>query len=212
MQHWVRNAAIIAAAAWMANPALAAAPTCTPTAQIAPQHYPGAKNIPTTNNLLLPTGKAVEAEGQKLIIQGRVLDARCMPVQDAVVELWQANPYGNWVLADDDALATPNATFAGAGRAITGVDGTFQFVTAFPGPVGKRAPNLNIRVAAEDMGSLSTILYFENDNRNAKDVVYKGLKPASRNTVLITMGQADNGDLVGMLDIVMRAKAPYQTY
>ena len=66
---------------------VAAAPTCSPSTSIKHFDYPGASAIVTTNNLILPTGKALEADGQKLIITGRVVDRNCMPVPEAMTTL-----------------------------------------------------------------------------------------------------------------------------
>lgn len=189
-----------------------AEPRCRPTAQVSVSHYPGAKNIPSNNNLILPTGKSIPASGQKLLFVGRVLDSRCMPVPEAIVEMWQANPFGEWILAGPDDLATPNATFAGAGRAITDTDGQFQFITAFPAAAGKRAPNLNIKIRGEGVPNFSTVLYFANDQRNGTDSVYKNLTPAAREDVTLHMGNTDDGDLAAITDIVLPSRAPYRTY
>ncbi len=189
-----------------------AEPRCRPTTQINTVNYPGAKKIPNNNNLILPTGKSITASGQKLLIIGRVLDSHCMPVPEVMVELWQANPFGEWVLAGPDDLSTPNPTFAGAGRVVTDTDGQFQFITAFPGAVGKRAPNLNVKIHGDDVPNFSTVLFFANDQRNMDDSVYKNLTPAGRSDVTLHMGQTDDGDLAGTIDIYLPSKAPYRTY
>ena len=109
-----------------------AASVCQTTPRLAVSNYPGAKAIPHGNNLLLPAGKSVAASGQTVVIMGRLLDSRCLPITEAVVEIWQVNPYGRWLLAGSDDLVTPNPTFAGAGRTVTDKDGRFVFTTAFP--------------------------------------------------------------------------------
>ena len=56
-----------------------AEPSCLPTARIRTSHYPGASSIPTNNNLVLPTGKSIEPEGQKLVLTGQLLESTAVP-------------------------------------------------------------------------------------------------------------------------------------
>lgn len=208
----------------MGAAAAKAEPSCTPTARVATQNYPGAAAVVTSNNLMLPAGKAVEANGQKIVIQGRVLDSRCAPVQEAVVELWQNSPTGRWLLAGREDLATPNAVFAGAGRTYTDSDGRFSFITAFPAPLKyqvrrdkrtytvTRAPFVNIKVIPQNQPTLNTALFFSDDVRNDKDEIYRKLSSKARNDVTVRMKQDDEGELVGDIELVIAGKAPYRTY
>ncbi len=201
---------------------------CTPTARVNAPNYPGRDAIPTTNNLLRPTGKSVEAEAQRLIVAGRVLDSRCMPVKEAIVELWQMNPFGRWYLAEEEEIATANPVFAGAGRTITDAEGNFTFITGFPG-VGtmttkegkgkkaksstvQRAPQIYIRVKSRGFETFSTALFFEQDRRNASDPVYNKLSGPARSSVTMTMTPNGDDEVVGSKDIVLAGKARYRTY
>lgn len=195
------------------TPMLAQAePQCTPSNAVLTSNYPGARKIPTNNNLLQPTGKAEESKGQKLMITGTVRDSRCMPVADAVVELWQNNAFGRWMLAGGDDLASARPVFAGAGRTYTDAEGNFTFITAFPAPLGKRAPFVNVKVKAEKMPSYASALFFSDDERNVKDEVYRKLKGKTRGDTTISVKEGDNGDLTGTIDLVLPGKTPYRTY
>jgi protocatechuate 3,4-dioxygenase beta subunit len=198
---------------------------CNPTNAVATVNYPGARAVHPSNNLILPAGKAVEAEGQKLIITGRVLDSQCKPVPEAVVELWQNSPFGRWLLAGDDDLATSRPVFTGAGRTYTDIDGSFTFITAFPAPLNyserkgkqviswRRAPFVNVKIKAEGMPDLTTALFFSDDKRNDSDTLYRKLSVSSRHEVTIRMQPSENDNaLQGEIDLVLPAKAPYRTY
>lgn len=202
-----------------------AEPSCQPTARVATQNYPGPARVVTGNNLIKPAGKAVEANGQKIIIEGQVLDSRCAPVPEAVVELWQNSPTGRWLLAGGEDLANANPVFTGAGRTYTDHDGRFRFITAFPAPITytvrrnnkqsyvvKRAPFVNIKVAAEKMPTLNTALYFSDDVRNDNDEIYRKLGSKAREDVTITVTQQEDEQLVGDVKLVLAGKAPYRTY
>lgn len=193
-----------------AMPALAE-PSCKPTAAVPAQNYPNPRDIPSGNNLLKPAGKALEADGQKITIYGRVLDNRCAPVPQAVVELWQNSPFGRWLLAGKEDLATSRAIFAGAGRTYTNTDGSFAFVTAFPAPLGNRAPFVNIKITADKMPTLTSALYFSDDSRNGNDDLYRKMVGTAGDSV-IKMQQTEDGELVGTIDIVLPAKMPFSEY
>mgnify|MGYP000235323065 CR=1 FL=1 len=53
------------------------------------------EKIAPYNNLLRTPGTPEVARGAKIIIQGRVLDENCVPVTDALVEIWQEDAFGN---------------------------------------------------------------------------------------------------------------------
>lgn len=198
-----------------------AEPNCIPTVRIRTSHYPGVGSIPPNNNLVLPTGKSVEPEGQKMLLTGQLLDSKCRPVPEAVVELWQLDPYGKWNVASKAEQATPYPSFAGAGRAVTNGEGEFTFITSFPGvivrPVRKgeyttSAPQLNIRVNPPYAPDFTTVLFFDNDQRNASDPVFKRLKPEQRQTILVNLTPDANNNLTGVVQLVLPGNARYRTY
>lgn len=183
---------------------------CLPTPRLPTAAYPGAAQVGFGNNLLAPAGKAVEATGQKLTIYGRVVDNNCVPVANATVELWQANPFGRYAIATPAERVTSGPTFTGAGRATTDNDGNFYFITAFPAPVGKNAPQVNVKVMAEGMADFSTVLYFGGDQRNSSDTTLN--KNVARSAVTIDMRPPGPEGLQGTIQLVLAQKAPYRIY
>jgi protocatechuate 3,4-dioxygenase beta subunit len=71
--------------------------------------------------------------GERIVVSGRVLDENGRPVQNALVEIWQANSAGRYPHRVDqhDAPADPN--FTGCGRTLTDRQGRYRFVTIRPG-------------------------------------------------------------------------------
>ena len=107
---------------------------CVPTPGLnQADHYPGKAAIVTNNNLVLPTGKAVYAKGQILNISGRVLDKNCVPVSDAVIDIWQTDMEGKYITSTANERANPYPHFTGSGRAVTDNMGHYSFTTVFPG-------------------------------------------------------------------------------
>jgi protocatechuate 3,4-dioxygenase beta subunit len=73
------------------------------------------------------------AQGQRIVVHGRVLDSDGRPVPEALLEVWQANAGGKY-RHDVDAYPAPlDPHFNGAGRAITDSLGRYSFTTVKPG-------------------------------------------------------------------------------
>lgn len=127
--------------------------------------------------------------GERIRIQGRVLDGDGVPVGDAMIETWQAGPDGRFQPAG-------NAAFTGFGRAEATAEGAFFFETvrpgALPGPNGSRqAPHLAVSVFARGLlVRLATRIYFDDEPGNAQDPVL-ALVPAERRGTLIARRGAD---------------------
>jgi protocatechuate 3,4-dioxygenase, beta subunit len=71
--------------------------------------------------------------GQRITLQGRVLDEDGRPVPQTLVEIWQANGAGRYTHAKDTNRAPLDPNFSGAGRTLTDADGRWRFVTIMPG-------------------------------------------------------------------------------
>lgn len=203
-------------------------PGCEATPGIRTSHYPGFSNVLTSNQIAQPPGKSLPADGQHVYVFGRVFDRDCVPVSEAKVELWQADPQGRHRYATKAALATPDPVFAGSGRATTDNLGQFRFFTLYPGPYSywvtgendqryriKRGPHVNLRVSHPDLRRFHTNLFFEGDHRNATDHRYKRLSDEAKQRVLMRVEpyQGDmNRGLQVFIDIVLPRRAPFRKY
>jgi protocatechuate 3,4-dioxygenase, beta subunit len=76
---------------------------------------------------------AGEPLGERIIVQGRVLDEDGRPIPQTLVEVWQANAAGRYAHRVDDHPAPLDPNFSGAGRTVTDEDGRYRFVTIRPG-------------------------------------------------------------------------------
>src|SRR6266702_2000434 len=68
-----------------------------------------------------------ETAGERIRIEGRVLDGDGEPVHDAMVEIWQANAHGRYNHPTDKGPAPLDPTFTGFGRSGTAEDGSYWF-------------------------------------------------------------------------------------
>ena len=76
---------------------------------------------------------AGEPLGERIVIEGRVLDEDGRAVPETLVEIWQTNAAGRYAHVEDTHNAPLDPNFTGAGRVLTAADGRFRFVTIKPG-------------------------------------------------------------------------------
>ncbi|MEU4514523.1 protocatechuate 3,4-dioxygenase subunit beta [Nonomuraea wenchangensis] len=75
-----------------------------------------------------------EPLGERITVQGRVLDRDGRPVRGQLVEVWQANAAGRYLHQRDDHPAPLDPNFSGVGRCLTDDEGRYLFTTIKPGP------------------------------------------------------------------------------
>jgi protocatechuate 3,4-dioxygenase, alpha subunit len=136
------------------------------------------------DNLITP-----DTSGQKIRIEGRVTDGDGAPINDAMLEIWQANAQGRYAHPRDDR-ARPNAKFKGFGRSATDKDGNYSFDTVKPGAVAgpggqPQAPHIVFCIFSRGMlRQIYTRLYFSDEEANAGDPILT-LVPADRRGTLV---------------------------
>lgn len=141
---------------------------------------------------IAPNGVA----GERVAIEGRVVDADGKPVNDAAVEIWQANSQGKYPSPEDPQDKPVEPGFRGYGRSLTDDGGNFRFRTIkpgrVPGPDGKlQAPHLCVTVFMRGLlKQLVTRMYFPDDPANADDAVLR-LVPAERRATLVATKRPD---------------------
>src|SRR6266850_5153813 len=86
-----------------------------------------------TNENDLTRQRMAEPLGERIIVQGRVLDEDGKPVPNALVEIWQANASGRYHHPGDQHDAPLDPNFTGIGKTFTDADGWYRFVTIKPG-------------------------------------------------------------------------------
>jgi len=134
--------------------------------------------------------------GVRVTIRGRVIDADGRPVNDAAVEIWQANSQGRYASPEDRQDKPLEPAFRGYGRSLTDEQGGFRFSTVKPGPVpgpgnSLQAPHLNVVIFMRGLlKQLVTRMYFPDDAANAADPVL-ALVPVERRSTLIARKTAD---------------------
>ena len=149
-------------------------------------------------------------DGERIVIEGRVLDGDGAPVPDALIELWQANAAGRYDhLADEQPDKKIDAHFHGYGRVATDAQGNFQVKTVKPGPVPGRgnalqAPHINVAFFARGLlRQLHTRIYFADEPANASDPLLSGIEDEDvRRTLVARKGEGG----VYRFDFVLQGK------
>ncbi len=127
-----------------------------------------------------------DAAGERIRVEGRVLDGDGAPMTDALIEVWQADAAGHY------GDRTANDGFTGFGRVVPDFEtGAFELNTVKPGSTDG-APHLNLWIVARGINlGLHTRMYFDDAaEANANDPVLN-LVDANRRTTLIAKRDGD---------------------
>jgi protocatechuate 3,4-dioxygenase alpha subunit len=118
------------------------------------------------NDLTRLEGKPVR--GEPIEITGRVVQGNGKPVDNLVLEIWQADSEGRY----------DNAGFFGWGRAATDGQGLYRFRTIRPGVTAGRIPHINFCLVYSGlMRQLQTVMFFELAPDPVLDAVPQALRP-----------------------------------
>ena len=138
-----------------------------------------------------------DADGQRIRIEGVVYDGDRKPIEDAFIELWQANAAGRYAHPLD--AGSPSDDFTGFGRCATDFHtGGYSFLTVKPGPVPHpdgswQAPNVSLIIQSRGMLNASfTRIYFSDcADQNATDTVLASVPENRRSTLIGTLVDGD---------------------
>lgn len=191
--------------------------SCSVTARVRPEEkLPASYNVVPSGKLALPAGKSIFAPGQRIYLSGKVLDENCVPVSDAIVEIWQADSTGKYVRTTLGERLSPFPAFVSTGRAVTDNLGRYKFVTVFPGLGKEAAPHIHVRVTRKNFPPLETEMYFGGDGRNEQEARFSELSQGQRETVTAKVWPRDpnapEGDLYARWNITLAGKNRYRHY
>jgi protocatechuate 3,4-dioxygenase, alpha subunit len=158
-------------------------------------------------------GLSVRPQGTPIILRGRLLDCEGQPVDDAVLEFWQANAAGLLRTPDTEGDPLLDPYFDGFGRLITTLE-PFTFKTVKPGAIvsrngnATRAPFITLTIFSDGISRLVTQIFFDDEHSaNAHDPLLESLpaKLRQRLTARLT-SSSEKGAAIYDITIVMRGK------
>lgn len=152
------------------------------------------------------------ARGERIRVEGVVIDGMGSPIKDVLLEVWQANADGHY--AHPEGGGPVEDGFRGWGRVITDFEtGEWGFDTIKPGTtrgrnVGIQAPHLNLWIVARGINvGLNTRVYFEDEaEANAKDPVLNLIEWENRRATLIARRSERDGTPVYRFDIKLQGE------
>lgn len=151
--------------------------------------------------LIIDRIAAPGVSGEPVTIEGRVVDGDGKPVNDALLETWQANAHGRYAHPEDRQDKPLEAAFRGFGRIATDDAGAFRFHTIKPGRVpgadGRlQAPHIAVNIFMRgQLKQLVTRIYFAGEGSNAEDAVLAAVPAGRRETLLAKPAAGRSGVL-----------------
>ena len=133
-------------------------------------------------------------QGQRIILHGQVIDGGGEAINDAMLEVWQADAQGIFSHPEDPRYGQVDKNFRGFGRSGTSnKELEYSFKTIKPGPVPleggqMQAPHINVSVFARGMLiHLITRIYFSDESANDSDPLLNSVEDPERRKTLIAV-------------------------
>lgn len=188
-------------------PVFAAGLVPTP-AQTEGPFYPAGLPADIDNDLVQVRGRAAQAMGQVLHLQGRVIDLGSGARSGAVIEIWQCDAQGFYDHPRQPGRERRDAAFQGYGRMLADAEGRYRFRTLKPVAYPGRAPHIHLKVATDDGKMLTSQFYVAGDPRNERDGVFRRAagSPGQRERIEMKLEPASGleaGALAASMDIVV---------
>ena len=116
-----------------------------------------------------------QAKGEAIEIRGRIVQEDGAPLDNLVVEIWQADAQGIYRHPADPRHAQADPDFLGWGRAATDARGGYTFRTIQPGAPQGRTPHINFMLMYSGlMRILKTTMFFRIDSDPVLNLVGTG--------------------------------------
>jgi len=102
------------------------------------------------------------------------------PVQNAQIEIWQANKFGKYAHPSDPNKTPLDENFQGFAVIKSNAQGHFRFKTIKPGaypisPTEQRTPHIHFDVKGKH-NRLATQMFFPDEPLNEKDILFQELR------------------------------------
>lgn len=136
-----------------------------------------------------------QAQGQHILLTGRVVEEGNRPILNAIVEIWQPDAQGVFRHPLDPRFMDADPGFFGWGRARTDATGRYSFQTVMPGASSARCPHVNLMLLAIGLTRrLVTTVFFAETPDSVRDPVLDCVAdPVARSRMLARRESDGNG-------------------
>ena len=138
-------------------------------------------------------GQVLNARGEHLGLQLRLVDSKDRVVDLAQIEIWQCDvlaQYRHPNVEMTDGAHDPG--FQGFGAARAGADGTVLMRTIRPVPYPGRTPHIHIKIRHASFGEITSQLFVAGDAGNPRDFLWRAVPEVQRSGQDMRL-QASNG-------------------
>ena len=191
------KATIIGTAASILHPQNTIAKSAPTPADAEGPFYPIEQQKDKDFDLTQVQGHTEKAKGQIISISGRALDTDGNPLENVMVELWQANAAGRYAHPRDTSKAELDPHFQGWAIVPSGKNGEFNFKTIKPGayPAGKnwvRPPHIHFKASKFGFQPITTQMYFPEETKlNQTDGLLQRKSKAQQAMMIAKLKQED---------------------
>ena len=148
--------------------------------------YPDKLPLDKDNDLIIVGDSTTPAVGQITHLTGRILDRDGKPIKNATIEIWQVDHSGIYLNSRDSGHRPYDKSFQGYGTFETAANGEYRFRTIKPVPYTGRTPHIHFRVNRNGREALTTQVFINGCEQNARDGVFNGIRdPLDRELVLV---------------------------
>jgi protocatechuate 3,4-dioxygenase beta subunit len=163
----------------------------TTPSEIRGPFYPVLRQKDKDFDLTKIDGRNGIAKGKIIYLQGRILDSNGQPIENAAIDIWQANAAGRYSHPHDSNPAPLDDNFQGWAILHSRHEGTFNFKTVMPGayPSGGswlRPPHIHFKVTSEGHRELITQMYFPGNKLNDSDLLLRRKSRKARSLMTAT--------------------------
>lgn len=172
-------------------------------------YYPDHLPLDQDNDLVRVKDDSQPSAGIITNFGGRLLNADGKPMQDATVELWQADDAGSYIHSRGVQRGKErDAHFQGFGKITTNAKGEYRFRTIKPGLYTGRTRHYHIAVVQNGKRVLTTQLYLAGEPQNERDGILKGIRDEAQRLSVIRefkVAPGSGDELVATWDIILGA-------
>jgi protocatechuate 3,4-dioxygenase, beta subunit len=159
--------------------------------------YPIKNQEDKDNDLTLIKGSTQRAEGEIIYLYGQVTDLQCRPIQNAQVEIWQADTRGRYDHAEDPNVDTVDRNFQHWGFCQTDAEGRYEFITIMPSSYPAwggwvRPSHVHFHVSKSGFHDLITQMFFADDPLHEQDRVLQEVIPHLQYAVIANQKNSQN--------------------